>query len=271
MFTGDIKVTPIPADHSAYDSLMFVIEAEGKRILHTGDFRLHGFRSKATEKLLRRYASDIDIMIVEGTRISGGTHSGLSEYELQEKFRELAEKHKYIFTLCASTNIDRLAAFYNATPRGKYFVCDKYQKAILDSVAESTESRWYQFEKTLTYGKNLKLSEYGFVMPVRANRSFQDLTEQYPEAVLVYSMWDGYLDGRSPVLTAFTKPFADSGRMYRLHSSGHAALSDIETICNVVVPRVGIIPIHTTEPAAFKKLDLPCPTICLKDGDVFSL
>ncbi|MCI9447759.1 MAG: MBL fold metallo-hydrolase [Lachnospiraceae bacterium] len=53
---GDIKVMPIPADHSAYDAYMFPIEAEGKRILHTGDFRLHGFRGKATPKLLYRYA-----------------------------------------------------------------------------------------------------------------------------------------------------------------------------------------------------------------------
>ena len=34
-----------------------------------------------------------------------------------------------------------------------------------------------------------------------------------PEAVLVYSMWDGYLDGRDQRLTEFVKPFEDAGRM----------------------------------------------------------
>lgn len=77
---GDIRVTPIPVGHSAYDAFMFLIEAEGKRILHTGDFRLHGF----------------------------------------------------------------------------YFICDKYQKSLLDVIAAKSGSKWYQFDKALVYGENLK-------------------------------------------------------------------------------------------------------------------
>lgn len=30
-----MKITPIRTDHSAFDSYMFLIEADGKRILHT--------------------------------------------------------------------------------------------------------------------------------------------------------------------------------------------------------------------------------------------
>lgn len=43
---GDIKVTPFMVDHSAFDSHFFLIEADGKKVLHTGDFRSHGFRGK---------------------------------------------------------------------------------------------------------------------------------------------------------------------------------------------------------------------------------
>lgn len=43
---GDIAITPLFVDHSAYDAHMFLIEADGKRVLHTGDFRNHGFRGK---------------------------------------------------------------------------------------------------------------------------------------------------------------------------------------------------------------------------------
>ena len=39
---GDMTLTPIRVNHSAFDSYMFLIEAEGKRVLHTGDFRTHG-------------------------------------------------------------------------------------------------------------------------------------------------------------------------------------------------------------------------------------
>jgi len=42
---GDIQVIPYFVSHSAYDAYMILIEAEGKKILHTGDFRGHGYLS----------------------------------------------------------------------------------------------------------------------------------------------------------------------------------------------------------------------------------
>ena len=36
---GDFEITPFMVDHSAYDAYMFVIKAEGKVIVHTGDYR----------------------------------------------------------------------------------------------------------------------------------------------------------------------------------------------------------------------------------------
>ena len=44
---GTISVTPLMVDHSAIDAYMFLIQAGGTRLLHTGDFRLHGFRGRA--------------------------------------------------------------------------------------------------------------------------------------------------------------------------------------------------------------------------------
>ena len=49
---GDMKITPIRTDHSAFDSYMFLIEADGKRILHTGDFRTHGHIGNEIPKIL---------------------------------------------------------------------------------------------------------------------------------------------------------------------------------------------------------------------------
>ena len=37
----DISIIPYTVDHSAYDAMAFLIEAEGKRILYSGDIRLH--------------------------------------------------------------------------------------------------------------------------------------------------------------------------------------------------------------------------------------
>lgn len=266
---GSIKITPIPADHSAYDAFMYLVEAEGKRILHTGDFRLHGFRGKATPKLIRRYAPDVDILIIEGTQLSRKNQSDISELELQQEIKKEIKTHKYVFVLCASTNIDRLASFYNATPRGRYFVCDRYQKEILDLAAKGSPSRWYRFDKALVYGKNLKLGQKGFVMPVRANRQFEGIVSQYPDALLIYSMWEGYLDGRSPALSEFAAPFEQSGLIRHLHSSGHATAAHTQMICNLVKPKKGIIPIHTENRKNFGKLKLEAPLLYLEDGEVF--
>lgn len=66
---GDIRITPWSIDHSACDSYLFLIEADGKRILYTGDFRLHGFRGKAIPKILRKIGK-VDAIITEGTTLS---------------------------------------------------------------------------------------------------------------------------------------------------------------------------------------------------------
>ena len=42
---GDIKITPYLCDHSAFDSYMFLLDCEGKKILYTGDFRSNGRKS----------------------------------------------------------------------------------------------------------------------------------------------------------------------------------------------------------------------------------
>lgn len=270
---GDITVTPLPADHSAWDALMFLMEAEGKRVLHTGDFRLHGFRGKNTLPLLARYAAGTDILVIEGTQFSGSRHEVISERALQEKIKEEIKENKYVFALCASTNIDRLASLHNATPRGRYFLCDRYQKDILEAVRAGAKSACYQFPKALVYGRNLepKLRERGFVMAVRAGRHFSQIIEQYPEAILIYSMWEGYLDGRNPTLSEFVRPFAETGRIRRLHASGHASAQALKQVCDTVQPRLGVLPIHSEQPERFRALELQCPVLTQDDGEVFSL
>lgn len=270
---GDITVTPLPADHSAWDALMFLIEAEGKRILHTGDFRLHGFRGKNTLQLLSRYAAGTDVLVIEGIQLSGSRHEAISEQALQEKIRDEIKSNKYVFALCASTNIDRLASLHNATPRGRYFLCDRYQKDILESVQAGATSPYYQFQKALTYGKNLepKLRERGFVMAVRAGNFFTQVVAQYPEAILIYSMWAGYLDGWNPTLSEFVRPFVETGRIRYLHASGHATAQALKQVCDTVQPRLGILPIHSEQPERFRSLGLQFPVITLADGELLSL
>lgn len=84
---GNMQVTPLMIDHSAFDAYMFVIEADGVRLLYTGDFRGHGFRSKALPKLIAKYAKDIDYIVSEGTNVYR-TVENESEHALQGRFTE---------------------------------------------------------------------------------------------------------------------------------------------------------------------------------------
>ena len=42
---GDFTITPFLVDHSAFDALAFLVEAGGKRLFYSGDFRGHGRKS----------------------------------------------------------------------------------------------------------------------------------------------------------------------------------------------------------------------------------
>lgn len=64
---GAFTVTPYLVDHSAIDAYAFLIEAEGKRIFYSGDFRSHGRKGKLFENLVRHPIPNIDLMFLEGT------------------------------------------------------------------------------------------------------------------------------------------------------------------------------------------------------------
>lgn len=196
---GDIKISAFSIDHSAFDSYMFLIEAENKKILHTGDFRNHGFRGKSLEKILDKLIGNVDVLISEGTVLNRSDKKNLTEYELSQQAKEILKKYKYVFVVAASTNFDRLAAFSSIIPKGKYLLCDSYQKELLNLVAEKSKkyTSLYQFPKALVYAKNLdeKIKKYGFCMFVRlGNSRHQKIMEDYKNnnTLVVYSMWKGY-------------------------------------------------------------------------------
>lgn len=252
MIFGDITVTPYMVDHSAFDSHMFLIEAEGKKILHTGDFRAHGFRGKGLIPTLKKYVGEVDVIICEGTAMGRGTVKSLTESELLCKAKKILAENKYVFIVCASTNVDRIAAFCSAVPRGKYCICDGYQQAVLDVVREKSGkySSLYTFPKILTYSSRLdeKMKYRGFCMFIRPGNYLSDkLLEQYKDMapLVVYSMWHGYLEQND----SLTKKLSEY-RIEELHTSGHADMGTIENVIKAVKPKV-VVPIHTNNPERF--------------------
>ena len=104
---GDIRITPWSIDHSACDSYLFLIEADGKRILYTGDFRLHGVRGNALPKILRKIGK-VDTVITEGTTVSRQGNNMPTEWDLQRQLREYLRQYKTAGGLLILTTHDVL-------------------------------------------------------------------------------------------------------------------------------------------------------------------
>lgn len=270
---GDIKITPYFTDHSAYDAYMFLIEADGKRVLHTGDFRMHGYLGKGMLPTMEKWVGRVDLLITEGTALSRPAKEPETEYELQKKLHEYMKQCKNVFLLCSSTNIDRLASLQASAKKfHRLFICDAYQRDVLDIVTHygGDKSPLYRFDRVKTYGKNLDelMDEKGFCMPIRASEKFRPFLEKYQgeDTILLYSMWKGYLT-QNPAITQMVE-----GRPWEyLHTSGHASPQGIKKLCAVVRPKTGIIPIHTEAAEAFDRLCEPYKIIHQKDEEEYTL
>lgn len=270
---GDLRITPFIVDHSAYNSCMFLIEGEGKKILHTGDFRTHGFRGKGVLSVLRRYVGQVDVLITEGTNLGRSKANAVTEHDLSRQAEEYLKRWKNVFVLCSSTNIDRLAGLYAAAKRVKKpFICDGYQADILHTVTDygGERSPLYDFSHILTYGDNLLplMEEKGFCMPVRANDRFHSIMNRFQkeESILLYSMWAGY-QGKDLKL----KQFVNEYHWEYFHTSGHVSKEQLQLICREVIPRIGVILIHTEAPDMLNEIVAPCPVLRIKDGEALLL
>lgn len=152
-----MKITPFTVDHSALDAYMFLIEADGKSILFTGDFREHGIANERGQlwRVLEKYVGiHIDILITEGTMLSRTNKADenepddnivQTEAELGQKAAEYFDSKKYNFVIVSSTNLDSIMEFYQNTPDNKLFICDQYQAKVLMTAMENRGKEFTQY------------------------------------------------------------------------------------------------------------------------------
>ena len=269
---GDIKVTPYYVSHSAADAYMFIVECDGKTILHTGDFRDHGYLGHFLAGTLKKFVTgrDIDVLITEGTTLSRADERMMPEQELQQKAYELMSDYKYAFVLCSSTDLDRLASFYQATAHhpGRLFVADGYQCKLLDTFTRNLGRKMpiYNFNGSHEYGKTLQQSmlESGFTMLVRTSDKFKRYLEELmpllpeKETAFIYSQFKGYITPGCKAYNESTDRFVHSydWNFKYLHTSGHASRDALAKVCRIVNPNAAIIPIHTEKGSDFTTLDI---------------
>lgn len=285
---GPFTITPYLVDHSAFGASAFLIEAEGARVFHTGDFRAHGNKSVTYDKLLSDpKLKDLDALIIEGTTLGPG-HAGqrTTELEVFESMADLfARQKEATFVMASGSNIDRLVSIYKATKKsGKELVLDLYQYFLLMKAKEGSHlSNIPPFEDDpiriyYTYGQANRLVENGMkhllfeykrrkidedeIVKRRKDlvlrlsmstmgRLAEKMTEKKPldGAAFVYSMWHGYLL-RQDTFKSFSDKFGIP--IIEIHSSGHAYKKDLMNLARALSPKK-LIPIHTLNGKEFEK------------------
>ena len=269
----DIKVTPYTVDHSAIDAYMFLLEADGKKVLYTGDFRTNGFRGKGLSKMLDKLIPHCDALVIEGTTLSQDRGKCKTEIELKKELKQYIKANKYVFILAATTNIDRIFCAASAVPCGKYFICDIYQNKLIETAAKhcSQYSAFYKMPKVTTYGNNLldKFKKYGFVMMVRQSSWFKGIIKKFnpKQCIILYSMWDGYRTKEESKIQAF---LTSTGKWEYWHTSGHATIEDIKMVVEKNQPKV-IIPMHSDAPEKLKELLPDKKVVILQDKEVYTV
>ena len=188
----------------------------------------------------------IDLMITEGTNLTNDYKSIYkSEKDVENRFKELKQKYKYVFLFTSSSNTDRIAAFSRQVPYGQYVITDDYQKRILEISDEEREDK-YKSYKVLYYSDYLKekMEDCGFGMVVRTGDMFCQIVKKYfdeypDDTILIYSMWSGYR-----TLAGVKKILDIAKNQETIHVSGHITKEDLEKVIEIIRPNK--IMIHHT-------------------------
>lgn len=289
---GEFAITPYLMDHSAPDAAAFLIEGDGQRIFYTGDFRGHGRKGIVLDRLTKDAPPDINYLIMEGSMLGRDEGLYLDEGSVEQALRELILSQKgltYVFT--SSQNLDRLVSIYRAVRHsGKTLIIDLYTAFVLDKLSIISPSipqfgwegirvlySYYHAQKLADLDKTLlykyKKSKIEFeeirnkpndkVLLAKDSRYFRNIITKLADsskAIAIYSMWHGYLERSN--LQQFLESNGIS--ITEIHTSGHAYVSQLQTLVNALKPR-WIIPIHTFYPEKFQEM-FP-NVIQLKDGE----
>lgn len=266
---GDIRVTPFFCSHSAYDCYMLLIEADGKRIWHTGDFREHGYLGKGLMPTIKHYATDIDILITEGTML-GRTDQCIHEREVARRMALAMEAFKCVVVLASSTDIERLASIRQAARLAKrdFYISNRFMRktmSIFTRREASASKGLFDFHPKFLRSSHgsATMRKRGFVFIATAAQlgNVQYLCKGLDpnEVLLIYSAWDGYYKDpeqvkANPRYKLFREAF---NNVVDIHTSGHADRETLARVITSINPKEAIIGIHKDPGTSLKSLDIP--------------
>lgn len=305
---GDIKITPYQMDHAAFDAYAFLIEANGKSLFYSGDFRMHGRKAKLFDWFSANFKQKVDYLLLEGSTLGRDKKPFETESELEEDFVKAFKETKGINLVYVSgQNIDRLVTIYNACKRtGKTLLIDFYIANVLKTLNKKVNTKipfpslqtfqeirgyyptslyrlmkerglepelLYPFKQAHKISKNDldKLSDK-LVMLVRPSvqSDLDKYLHKYTDGCFIYSMFNDY-----KYKPGSTKDFLDfiiskGMPIIDIHTSGHADQEGLKKLIEVVKPG-HIIPIHTFESDKYAELFKGTDVIKVNDKETIEI
>ena len=285
-------IKPFLVDHSSPESFAFLVEAGGKRVFYSGDFRAHGKKGGLYYRILQQPPRNIDVLIMEGTNIGREGSAAKTEKQIgREIFNIIKDQKNISFLVCSGQNIDRLTCAWKACrDAGKNLTLDLYTAWVLEQMklktdrVPSMEREWMRVLFTGDQPQKIEAHpEYFGDFLEKAKQWSIDKGELYkrPENYLsairlsgakivqayrnrrkhpvnvIYSQWLGYLDpSRWESLhgAEMMAGFQDDPAIdfHYAHTSGHADFEQLETFARALNPKT-ILPVHTEHPEEFKR------------------
>ena len=295
---GPFRVTPYLVDHSAPDALAYLIEAEGKRLFYTGDFRATGRKRTLFEQLVAEPPKPVDLLLIEGTMFGRESEAALTEDELEQHLVErLATSDNIAVIFASGQHLDRLVTAYRAARRsGRTLVLDLYVAWVLEQLKVLSDNIpqpgwekvavkfWRNHARTLAEeghedflyehrDARIDLEEIAarpgnYLLHARDNSLFPVIAERLPDPAAIdiyWSMWQGYYRAGSRV-----RDYAERYgiEVVHLHTSGHAGITHLRQLVEALSPKK-LLPVHTFHPGKFETLHPK--VIELQDGEVLNL
>lgn len=280
---GPFRVTPYLVDHSAYDAYALLIEAGGRKLFYSGDFRGHGRKSKLFERMLAKPPADIDALLLEGSSLTrmDANDQFPTEIDLEAELVDTIRKTPgLVMTHASAQNIDRVVTLYRACRQTRRtLLIDLYTAAILEATGNANipqsdwpgvalfvpesqrrlikRKKWFDLldrhKEQRVYVDGLKAVASKSVLLFRP-LMMPDLeaADALDDATLVYSQWLGYLE--SGTYQRMEEWLAQHGiPMKHIHTSGHASPVDLKRFASALAPKA-VIPIHSFAPEKYAQL-----------------
>jgi ribonuclease J len=284
---GTLEIEPIHVDHSVPGAYGFIIYTSEGPVVYTGDIRLHGTKSQMTRDFIAKAKEVKPIaLLVEGTRIGEKERDESEELVYRESSRIVSGTDRLILVDFNFKDVDRLRTFYNIAKMNDrklvvklsdaYFLKYLSQDKFLDVPNINDENIIIYLPKrgSGTYSDSDYNTKDGQFLGLHNTWTAEQITEKESKVLCAIGFYSftALIDMKprpgAKYIHSASEPYNEEQELsqqridawidhfgmvkFQSHCSGHARGKDLLEVVSEIGSR-RIFPIHTENPAAYKK------------------